>query len=159
VLKRTARILLETYVGPETGRRVLEGAIRRGMGETIHAAIWLSDLRDFSGLSEALPRDEVIALLNDYFMRGLQGQIGGSSAPVEITLFAGEALASKGFRASYTLLWRAPSVRHLPFPAYGVQSPPMDRLRECGQSLRQRRGMRLSPRVPTRPRQSVPRSR
>jgi adenylate cyclase len=66
-LKRTARILLETYVGLETGRRVLEGAIRRGMGETIRAAIWLSDLRDFSGLSEALPRDEVIALLNDYF--------------------------------------------------------------------------------------------
>ncbi len=66
-LKRTARILLETYVGRETGRRVLHGAIRRGMGETIHAAIWLSDLRDFSGLSETLPRDEVIALLNDYF--------------------------------------------------------------------------------------------
>jgi adenylate cyclase len=66
-LKRTARILLETYVGHETGRRVLQGAIRRGMGETIRAAIWLSDLRDFSVLSETLPRDEVIGLLNDYF--------------------------------------------------------------------------------------------
>ena len=88
-LKRTARILLETYVGPETGRRVLEGAIRRGMGETIRAAIWYSDLRGFSALSETLPRDALLALLDDYF--GALGQAvteGGG----EILKFIGDAM-------------------------------------------------------------------
>jgi adenylate cyclase len=66
-LKRTALTLLETYVGRQTGRRVLAGQIRRGMGETVRAVIWLNDLRGFTGMSERLPGGEVIALLNDYF--------------------------------------------------------------------------------------------
>jgi adenylate cyclase len=66
-LRFTARTLLETYVGRQAGARVLEGAIRRGMGETIRAVVWLSDLRDFTELSERLPRDELITLLNQYF--------------------------------------------------------------------------------------------
>ena len=37
------------------------------MGETIRAVIWLSDLRGFTSLSESLPRDELIELLNQYF--------------------------------------------------------------------------------------------
>ena len=59
------------------------------MGETIRAAIWLSDLRDFSGLSETLPRDEVIALLNDYFgaMSEAVTRHGG-----EILKFIGDAM-------------------------------------------------------------------
>lgn len=68
-LRLTARTLLDTYIGPQAGARVLHGAIKRGMGETIRAVIWLSDLRGFTGLSERLPRDALIALLNAYFGR------------------------------------------------------------------------------------------
>ncbi len=66
-LRRTARTLLDTYVGQQSGGRVLEGQIQRGSGETIRAVIWLCDLRGFTNLSEALPRDALIDLLNCYF--------------------------------------------------------------------------------------------
>ena len=66
-LRRMARTLLDTYVGRQTGGRVLDGQIRRGMGETIRAVIWLCDLRGFTALSEKLPRDELIGMLNAYF--------------------------------------------------------------------------------------------
>ena len=66
-LWRMARTLLDTYVGCQSGGRVLEGQIRRGMGETLRAVIWLSDMRGFTSLSESLPRDELIELLNQYF--------------------------------------------------------------------------------------------
>jgi adenylate cyclase len=59
--------LLDTYVGPDAGRRILAGEIERGKGKRIRAAILLSDLRDFTAMSDRLPADEVIALLNDYF--------------------------------------------------------------------------------------------
>jgi len=65
-LRRTARTLLDTYVGPQSGGRVLEGQIRRGTGETIRAVIWLCDLRGFTDLSERLSRDTLIDLLNCY---------------------------------------------------------------------------------------------
>ena len=66
-LRRTARTLLDTYVGHQSGGRVLDGQIKRGMGETIHAVIWLCDLRGFTALSESLPRDQLIEMLNQYF--------------------------------------------------------------------------------------------
>ena len=44
-LRRTARTLLDTYVGRQSGGRVLGGQIQRGTGETIRAVIWLCDLR------------------------------------------------------------------------------------------------------------------
>ncbi len=68
-LLRMARTLLDTYVGRQAGGRVLAGQIRRGMGETINAVIWLSDLRGFTRLSESSPRDELIEMLNRYFGR------------------------------------------------------------------------------------------
>lgn len=70
--RRMAAALLDTYLGRQAGKRVLEGEIRRGSGETIHAVIAYCDLRGFTAMSEALPRDEVIALLNDYFERVIQ---------------------------------------------------------------------------------------
>ena len=64
---RTAENLLSTYIGNQAGERIMAGNIRRGDVEAISAAIWLSDMRGFTTLSERLPPKELIALLNRYF--------------------------------------------------------------------------------------------
>ena len=66
-LRRTAINLLDTYVGKRTGQRILAGQIRRGHTEVINAAIWLSDMRGFTSLSDQLPPHVMIDLLNRYF--------------------------------------------------------------------------------------------
>jgi len=66
-LTRKASILLDTYVGNRAGERILGGQIRRGHTETMHAAIWLSDLRGFTALSDRLPPETVVDILNHYF--------------------------------------------------------------------------------------------
>jgi len=64
---RLARTLLETYVGSQAGELILAGATKRGSGTTVRAAIMISDLRDFTRISDNWPRDDVIDLLNGYF--------------------------------------------------------------------------------------------
>jgi adenylate cyclase len=88
-LRRTARTLLDTYVGTQSGGRVLDGQIQRGSGETIRAVIWLCDLRGFTSLSEQLSRDDLIGLLNSYFgpmCDAVAGQGG------EVLKFIGDAM-------------------------------------------------------------------
>ncbi|MEQ8695234.1 MAG: adenylate/guanylate cyclase domain-containing protein [Bauldia litoralis] len=84
-----ATVLLDTYVGRQSGARILNGRIRRGMGETIRAVILMTDLRGFTALTDRLPGDEVLALLNDYFdcLGGPVQDRGG-----EILKFIGDAL-------------------------------------------------------------------
>jgi adenylate cyclase len=86
---RIARQVLQTYVGRRTGARVLSGAITRGSGETIEAVIWYCDLRGFTPLTDQLPRDELLGLLNDYFevMAGAVAEAGG-----EVLKFVGDAM-------------------------------------------------------------------
>ena len=60
-------MLLDTYVGNRAGERILAGQIRRGHTETMQAAIWLSDLRGFTALSDRLPPETVVEVLNAYF--------------------------------------------------------------------------------------------
>lgn len=62
-----ARSLLDVYLGHGTGERVLAGAIRRGTVQRYRAALCFCDLRGFTALSERLPRDYIIHVLNDYF--------------------------------------------------------------------------------------------
>ena len=64
---RVAGNLLTTYIGKNAGERVLAGHIRRGDTETIHAAIWLSDMRGFTMLADTLPPQQLVDLLNRYF--------------------------------------------------------------------------------------------
>jgi adenylate cyclase len=66
-LRRIASMLLDTYVGNRAGERILGGQIRRGHAETMNAAIWLSDLRGFTALSDRLPAETVVDILNHYF--------------------------------------------------------------------------------------------
>src|SRR6516165_6457378 len=66
-LQRTASNLLDTYVGNNAGARVLAGQIRRGHADKIHAAIWLSDMRGFTTLSDRLPPEAIVDVLNRYF--------------------------------------------------------------------------------------------
>lgn len=66
-LRFQAVTLMETYVGPIAGRRVLDGAIRRGSGETLQAVIWFCDLKGFTALSERLSNQQLIDTLNAYF--------------------------------------------------------------------------------------------
>jgi adenylate cyclase len=88
-LRRMARTLLDTYVGQQSGGRVLDGQIQRGTGETIRAVIWLCDLRGFTNLSEILSRDTLIDLLNCYFgpMCDAVAAAGG-----EVLKFIGDAM-------------------------------------------------------------------
>jgi adenylate cyclase len=61
-----AKTVIETYLGRDAGHRVLTGAIERGSVESIRAVIWFSDLRGFTRLTDTIPRDELIEMLNDY---------------------------------------------------------------------------------------------
>ncbi|MDH3664927.1 MAG: adenylate/guanylate cyclase domain-containing protein [Alphaproteobacteria bacterium] len=65
--RRIAINLLDTYVGHQAGEHILSGQITRGSGESIPAAIWFSDLRGFTAMSESRSRDELLDLLNQFF--------------------------------------------------------------------------------------------
>ena len=62
-----ARSLMHVYLGQGPGDAVLSGQIQRGDARTMAAAIWYCDLRNFTRMSNEVPRDLVIATLNDYF--------------------------------------------------------------------------------------------
>ena len=90
-LRRTARNLLDTYLGKHSGERVLKGLIRRGDGETIHAVIWFCDLRESTPLADSMPRADFLALLNAFLecMAGAVLDHGG-----EVLRFIGDAMLS-----------------------------------------------------------------
>lgn len=67
--RRIAVHLLNTYIGRQAGERVLSGQITRGIGDSVQAAIWFSDLRGFTAMSERQERDALLSLLNQYFDR------------------------------------------------------------------------------------------
>jgi adenylate cyclase len=66
-VRRITENLLDTYLGPQVGRRVLAGQIQRAQGEQLRAVIMMADMRGFTALSDRLPGAEVIELLDDYF--------------------------------------------------------------------------------------------
>jgi len=66
-LRYLARSLMNTYVGRRTSDKVLAGMIKRGDADIINAALWFSDLRNFTQLTESLDASQVVKMLNDYF--------------------------------------------------------------------------------------------
>lgn len=65
--RRTAGMLLRTWVGPRSGERVLAGVVQRGAVETIRAAIWYADLRGFTEATLQLTPVQVLDHLNAAF--------------------------------------------------------------------------------------------
>jgi adenylate cyclase len=65
--EQMTRQLLEIYLGRNAGRRVLAGAVERGKGESLGAVILFADLRGFTTMTDRLPRDEIIGLLDEFF--------------------------------------------------------------------------------------------
>jgi adenylate cyclase len=98
-VNRMAASLLDTYVGNSAGERIMGGQIRRGHTETMNAAIWLSDLRGFTALSEAAPPAAVITALDAWFdcIAGSVHAFGG-----EVLKFIGDGLLAVFPYAAFT---------------------------------------------------------
>ena len=84
--RATLTAVLEAYLGRRSAARVMAGPLRRGLGETIRAALLCADLRGFTRLSETAPPAQVIAALDAWFDR-----IAGS-----VHAFGGEVLKFLG---------------------------------------------------------------
>ena len=84
--RATLTAALEAYLGRRSAARVLAGPLRRGVGETIEAALLFADLRGFTSLSESAPPSVVISALDAWFDR-----IAGS-----VHAFGGEVLKFMG---------------------------------------------------------------
>jgi adenylate cyclase len=65
--RETLGALLRAYLGAGSAERVMLGEVKRGDGQTIRAALWFSDLRGFSTISETRSGDDVLAFLNEAF--------------------------------------------------------------------------------------------
>lgn len=63
----TAVNIVETYLGKDAGKRVLEGQIERGELITIDTIVWYSDLRCSTQLAENLSNQDFLDTLNTYF--------------------------------------------------------------------------------------------
>lgn len=67
VLSKLADNMMSTYLGGEAGRRVLNGKIKRGEGDTIRAALVIADMRGSTMLAETAGREVYIDTLNQFF--------------------------------------------------------------------------------------------
>lgn len=67
IKQQIAHTVLATYLGLDAGRQVLNGQIRRGDGEMVHAVIWYSDMRDSTRLGDSLTAEDFLQTVNSYF--------------------------------------------------------------------------------------------
>jgi adenylate cyclase len=65
--RNVARNIAHAYLGKRAGQAVLNGSIRRGDGEKITAALWYSDLRRSTELSDRLSAEAFLDVLGRYF--------------------------------------------------------------------------------------------
>jgi adenylate cyclase len=81
--------LLATYVGRDPCARIMAGAVQRGNVHHIKAAMLLADLRGFSRLTDELPEQRIIELLNAFFDLVVPGVIGSEG---DILKYIGDAV-------------------------------------------------------------------
>jgi len=81
--------LLETYLGRTTGKRVLEGEIKHGDGELIHAVIWFCDLRNSTLLAGSMDHASYLMNLNRFFAAMAGAILDGGG---EILSYIGDAV-------------------------------------------------------------------
>ena len=60
--RRNSVALMRTFLGRRTGERVLDGQVKRGDGEDIHAVIWFCDLRDSTPIADSMSRKTSCAI-------------------------------------------------------------------------------------------------
>ncbi len=88
-LRRVALDALAAYLGPTAAQRAYSGQIERGDLQTIRAAILVSDLRDFTALSDRMDRRAMVSLLDRWFaVLGSEIEIHGG----DILKFMGDGL-------------------------------------------------------------------
>jgi adenylate cyclase len=87
--RRTARTLLDTYLGRGPGREVLKGAIHRGDRRDLDAVILFADLRDFTARSASWSVDELLAALDTYYQILVDALMAAGG---EILKFMGDGL-------------------------------------------------------------------
>ena len=114
-----ARTLLETYLGVDAGRRVLTGEIDRHSVQSIHAVIWLCDLRGFSAVANRVSHDELIEIIDAYLelmarpVLDNRGQIlkflgDGFLATFDLSLHGGHTACTDALVAAEQLLETLP---------------------------------------------------
>ena len=81
--------LSRVYVGQDPGRRVCDGMVALGAVVSLDAAIWFSDLRGFTQISEGLTPEKLIESLNSYF-EGVVGAIYEQGG--EVLKYIGDAI-------------------------------------------------------------------
>ena len=88
-VRRIYRELLATYVGRDPGARIIAGAVQRGDVRHLKAAMLLADLRGFSALTDELPEERIIELLNAFFDLVVPGVIGNGG---DVLKYIGDAV-------------------------------------------------------------------
>ncbi|AUW42594.1 adenylate/guanylate cyclase domain-containing protein [Rhizobium leguminosarum] len=61
-----ARTIAKVYLGEDAAQHVLHGEMRRDRADRIAAALWFSDLANFTRISDLSDPDEIIPMINDY---------------------------------------------------------------------------------------------
>lgn len=87
--RESALTLLQTYLGRNAGRNVLNGQVKRGDGEDLDAIIWFSDLRNSTRMADSMDRATYLKGLDQYFdcVAGSVVAAGG-----EVLKFIGDAV-------------------------------------------------------------------
>jgi len=88
-LRRTTAGLMEVYLGHDTFELLTGGQIQLGDGLHRRAALWYSDLRGFTQMTEDRPLEQVVDIMNDYF--GLVGAAATRHGG-EVVQFIGDAI-------------------------------------------------------------------